>query len=176
MKKLMFIIFVFISVAVYSQIKFPYDSIKNEIYYTGIKEVSATKAELYSRAKTWIATNMKSYKATVDLDDQNSGKIIAKIINKKILNNDGWWESEEFTITIDCKDNKFRYMINNIKFQLFFIVGRKETLSVSTMVDRMNLYHNGPGTEAGIESVRLNNMFIDISESIVKALCTKDEF
>ena len=78
MKKVMLIIFVTMANInlVFSQQLFPLDSITGEVYYSGIEETSLNKENLYSNAKLWLATNLKEFKKTVELEDFYLGKFL----------------------------------------------------------------------------------------------------
>lgn len=168
---LLFFVFIFNS---NSQSIFPYDSITGEVYYTEVKEVSLTKNQLFSNAKAWLAMNLTSYKKSVDMEDLTSGKIIAKILNK---NTDGLgWDSEEFTISIDCKDNKFRYKIFDIKFETFTHMNSGDFHAIQVMADYRKFYLDGVLKEASKHALELNQKFKDIGTSIVKGMIQSDDF
>ena len=50
-------------------VKFPYDSISKEVVYTEVITTTLKKEKLFSNAKIWLATNLKSYKTSVDFED-----------------------------------------------------------------------------------------------------------
>lgn len=84
---------------------------------------NTSKDELYNRGKIWFARSFKSSMDVVQLDDKENGKIIGKGIisfenpGLKIGKNaSGYFE---FMITIDIKQNKFRYTIENIRHESY---------------------------------------------------------
>lgn len=64
------------------------------------------KSTLYSNALSFFANNFKSANDVIQMKDESSGKVIGKGFIK-----DGN-DSRKLTITIDVKDNKYRYAIN----------------------------------------------------------------
>jgi len=90
--------------------------------YLQIDSVPGTKAEVYTKARTFIASYFVSAKDVIQMDDKESGTIIAKgffeIEGAKggfgnHLGNDKIW----VIITIDVKDNKYRCKISDFKHE-----------------------------------------------------------
>ena len=73
MKKILFILLlVCIKLTSYSQ------DTAAKAYYTGIvKADSISKADLYSRAKSWIASSYNSPKSVIQMEDKDAGEIVA---------------------------------------------------------------------------------------------------
>ena len=75
-----------------------------------------TKANLYSNALTFFATEFKSANAVIQMKDSEAGKVIGK----------GIVDGREIIISITCKDGKYKYEIEisgcpideNIKFKV----------------------------------------------------------
>ncbi|NCB68481.1 MAG: DUF4468 domain-containing protein [Bacteroidia bacterium] len=177
MKKVMALCIVIMSsIMAYSQteINIPYDSITGESYYTEVKETPLSKDKLFSNAKVWLATNLNSYKRSVDLEDPASGKIIAKIVNVepgKLLTT-----TEKFTITIDCKDKKFRYKISDIVFETVITVGGKTTNHNVTMSGYKKFYDDKFSDATVKRAIELDQKYREIGASIVKTMSVNDDF
>ena len=89
-----------------------------KIEYTGIVNVDSTSAEtLFSRAKIAIAKLYVVANTSAIMGDENSKTIIrntvVKIYGKKFLGMINELGNVHFTISIQCKDNKYRYVVND---------------------------------------------------------------
>lgn len=78
------------------------------IDYPGI-----TKDEIFERAIKWIALNFKSAKQVIDYQDKSAGSIIAKGILPEV-SLEGRYVDISFTLSIDVKENKARYVFTNV--------------------------------------------------------------
>jgi hypothetical protein len=74
--------------------------------------ITASKSQLYDRAKIWFTNAFKDSKEVIQLDDKESGTIIGKGLFRfkpgltpYICN---------FSARIDCKDNRYRFQVYNI--------------------------------------------------------------
>lgn len=97
--------------------KFPLNA-NGQIEFTEVVNTSLTKDKLYYNAQDWIAKTFGDYKKVIQFEDKENGKLIMKGISNVdyIARNDVsvFKESMDYTITIECKDNKFRYKIEDI--------------------------------------------------------------
>lgn len=148
------------------EINIPYDN--NEVIYTNTKEVSLTKDQLFKNAKTWIATDLKEFNKTIDMDDISSGRIILKYSTKDPN------DLLEFMIMIDCKDKKYRYKISDIKTSVY--ISALNTTINRTMADYRQFIIDGDKPEAAEKGKRLNDFFINIGQSIDKSIIINDDF
>jgi uncharacterized protein with TBP-like fold DUF4468 len=93
----------------------PRDAATGRFAYQGVVEVDGiSAADLYSRAKAWVATTYRSAKDVVQLDDTTAGRLIAKG-NFAV----SWMMSPAWirhTLTIEVKDGRFRYTLTNFEF------------------------------------------------------------
>lgn len=91
----------------------PIDPDTHLVAYTGVVEVpGATQAQLYSRAYEWVAKNFNSAQSVIQMQDKESGKIIAKgVIKAFIKKYDSGYNS--FTLSLYLKDGKYKYDITN---------------------------------------------------------------
>jgi ribosomal protein L15 len=120
MRKLAFIIsFSFISLFSNAQ---TIDSDTRLITYSEVVEVPTTsKSELYVRASTWFSRTFKSAKAVIQLEDKEAGKLIGKgnipvVIKVPIIGKTDAG-AVAATITVICKDGKYKYIIDNLSHQ-----------------------------------------------------------
>ncbi|MEA5260640.1 DUF4468 domain-containing protein [Arcicella aquatica] len=77
-----------------------------------VVEVKNTKAKLYANAQTWIAKTFGDYKAVIQFEDKEQGRLIIKGLSDLDLRS---YPNFNYTITIDVKESKYRYSINDIK-------------------------------------------------------------
>lgn len=92
---------------------------KGSAEYTEVVSVETTsKNNLYINALEWMHKTYKSGKSVIELADKDGGMIIGKAVsqsltyNKMGIKKDGGYFT--YTISIYCKDNKYKYAINNI--------------------------------------------------------------
>lgn len=89
----------------------PIDPATNKTTYSEIVEVANKKDALYKNAQTWITKSFGDYKSVIQFEDKSEGKLIIKAFSKleAFLS-----DRLNYTITIDCKDNKYRCVISDI--------------------------------------------------------------
>lgn len=124
MKKNIFLLFFLFSIILNGNSQnydLPIDSAAN-IVYREIINSNISKNALYSNAQEWIAKTFGDYKKVIQFEDETNGKLILKgtndvkhfveahIAGMHIINR----ESIQFTLTIECKENKYRYTMDNI--------------------------------------------------------------
>lgn len=81
-----------------------------------IDSSTATKNELYTKAKIWITDAFKSAKDVIQMDDKDAGRIVARGVFQSPVK--GMWGTPlydyiNFKITIDVKDNKYRIALTD---------------------------------------------------------------
>lgn len=85
------------------------------VTYTGIVQVdSASKNNLYFRAKKWFVDYYKSAKDVIQLDDKDNGEITGKGFFKI-----SYYTREPYinhTISILVKDGRFKYIITDFSY------------------------------------------------------------
>jgi hypothetical protein len=91
--------------------------------FTLIDTISKTKDELFLASLTWIATNFKSSKDVIQIQDKDAGKIILK----GIISLSGSYDFINFMITIDVKDNKYRIIMHNFEHEGGFNTSARTT-------------------------------------------------
>jgi hypothetical protein len=105
MKNIIILILVFTSSVCLGQI--PPMGENGKFTYTEVIQVpEASKAELYLRAKEWVASHYPSA-SNITMDDKEAGKIVVKgnfpislIGNKQLIDN---------TLTLEVKDGRYKY-------------------------------------------------------------------
>jgi hypothetical protein len=96
----------------------PIDESTKLISYTEVVTVndSSSKDELFSRAKSCFAHLFKSSKNVIQNEDKDSGIIIGKgniKAHARALGSDYNGGFVNFTITIACKDGRYKYVITD---------------------------------------------------------------
>jgi len=80
-----------------------------------------SKDEIYKRALLFITKEFKSAKDVIQLQDKEEGRIIGKgaLLYNAAPFNPGLNYSGHFffTVTIECKDGKYRYVIDQIRHE-----------------------------------------------------------
>lgn len=97
---------------------FPMDSTTGKITYTEVVKVdsTATKDELYSRAREWFAKAYKSSTNVIQMEDKESGKIVGKALTQvfyqamKSNYSGGYFH---YTISIYIKDGRYKYEVTD---------------------------------------------------------------
>lgn len=127
MKKLLFILLAVMPTFLYSQDN-PFTDVfplvKDEVNYTEVVQVEGVLApELYKRAKIWLVDAFKSSKDVIQNDDKDNFIVIGKGFftgfgHNKAVQNAKYW----FTIRIDCKDNRYRYVVSDFVYDFDVLV------------------------------------------------------
>lgn len=98
--------------------KLPIDEETQKVTFIDVSEVSGvSQDEIYSKVKTWIASNFRSSKSVIDLDDREGGKIIIKgnidvgDVKDVMTTFDGGYYN--FVMTILMKDGKYKVSATN---------------------------------------------------------------
>jgi hypothetical protein len=118
MNKLFFLLFFFPGLALSQsdnkEVKFPMDSSTGKITFIEVVNVdSATADQLYSRAKLFVADSYKSNKAVTQLNDDAAKTVLIKPIIINHAKGFGEYGYTSYQFTIQCKDNKYRYIITD---------------------------------------------------------------
>lgn len=101
------------------------DSLKSE-YSEVVDAPGMTAAQLHANAKMHVATVFKSAKDVVQMDDNFT--VVCKGTTKVEIKALGFavYDYVNFTYTIQSKDNKYRYSINNFILNLKTSTGYRE--------------------------------------------------
>lgn len=100
----------------------PVDPTTNLITYSEVIEAGGiSKADLYVRAGTWFTRTFKSSKSVLELQDKEAGKLIGKgglpVFIKTPLVGTVDAGTVMATITVLCKDGKYKYTIDNLRHE-----------------------------------------------------------
>jgi hypothetical protein len=82
------------------------------IYEIIDSSITASKSQLYDRARIWFANAFKDSKEVIQLDDRESGSIIGKGLFKFMPGLTPY--ICKFSARVDCKDNKYRFQVYDI--------------------------------------------------------------
>jgi hypothetical protein len=123
MKKLLFILVALLPISVFAQGKsdLPIDTVTHKISYQLVQLLPSLKQkQLYLNAKEWLIKKFVSSKDVTQLDDQQSGKIIAEgysifdqISGATIFKMKLW-----YTATFLLRDGKYKFILTDFRFQL----------------------------------------------------------
>lgn len=88
------------------------------ISYSGVEQVEDISAnELFARAQTWLAQSYNNGKHVLQMADNN--RLVGKAIIPFIYDCGGMYGKAqcriEYTLTIECRDGRYKYTIDNIK-------------------------------------------------------------
>ncbi|MEO7174640.1 MAG: DUF4468 domain-containing protein, partial [Saprospiraceae bacterium] len=123
MKKTIFMFLIFTSFTrLIAQVQ---DSVTIPINDSGLAEYSeivlidsASKDDLYLIALEWVNKTYKSGKNVIQSNDKDDGIIIGKAVTQTLIYNNSGIKKDggyfSYTICIYCKDNRFKYVIDNI--------------------------------------------------------------
>lgn len=119
MKKIVCFLLLAIVIHSYGQIvEFPINE-NGEVEFSEVVETNLSSSQMYSNAKEWVARSYADYKSVVQFDDQENFKLIIKGINDVYVYHDlsdiKMNDQLEYTITIECKEKKYRYRFNDIR-------------------------------------------------------------
>jgi len=100
----------------YSQEKtFPKNA-NNEYEFSEVVEIGLSKQTLFANALSWAMSFYEDYKSVVQTESESDGRLVIKDY-ELILYPQKTEERVYYTLTIDCKDNKYRYVFNDIKIK-----------------------------------------------------------
>ena len=112
-RTILYCVYLLCTLLCYSQDRtFPKNS-NDEYEFSEVVEITLSKKTLYSNALSWAMSFYEEFKSVVQLESETDGRLVIKDYDL-ILYSDGTKEHVYYTLTIDCKDNKFRYIINDI--------------------------------------------------------------
>jgi len=126
MKRILFLdLALLFVIAVYSQnYEFPKNA-DGEYEFSEVVESNLSKGTLFANATSWAMKFYEEdgYKNVVQLESELEGRLVIKdydvVIDGYEVKNETNFRTEKiyYTLTIDCKDNKYRYVINEIKIK-----------------------------------------------------------
>lgn len=114
-----------VCIVVYSQnFQFPQNA-DGEYEFSEVVESNLSKGTLFANATSWAMKfyEEEGYKNVVQLESELDGRLVIKdydvVIDGYEVKNKTNFRTEKiyYTLAIDCKDNKYRYVINEIKIK-----------------------------------------------------------
>lgn len=95
-----------------------------EIEFSETVETNLSSKELFANAQEWIARIFGDYKSVIQFEDSENGKLVLKgstpidftSATVKVDGVTGMSTKERinYTLTIECKDGKYRYRLNDV--------------------------------------------------------------
>lgn len=176
------LLFIFIFATNAQDFKMPVNE-NGEIEYREIVQTNLSSNQLFANAKEWIAKTFGDYKKVLQYEDTQNFKVIikGKIPTNEYINNYGgliiqeWSEIIDFTLTIECKDKRYRYIIDGIsliKTERSSVMGSVPETATTTesLLEKKNtdLDYQNKIAESRFELDSIKN--IDISKLKKKAL------
>lgn len=124
-QNIFFLLLIFIgSNAIAQERKFQLNEEK-DVEFKEVVNSDLSSDQLYSNAREWTTRTFQDYKNVIQLEDNNNKKLILKgrlptnsynkehsIISQKID------EYINFILSIECKDNKYKYILNQTSLSL----------------------------------------------------------
>ena len=138
--------------------------------YTKILKASSPAKSKHLNAKEWVAKTFGDYKSVLHFEDDENYKLIIKGFSNLAAENssdaDGLIRTVEkpkmsYTLTIDCKDDKYRIRFEDISFEIdrtFSVLGSSN--HSTTSCDYFKFIEN--------DSLEYANKIMDISRNIEK--------
>lgn len=128
------------------------------VVYEEIVQQEGSKDELYTKSRKLFTDMFNSAKHVIELEDREGGIIIGNgILDYKGGNID-------FTLTLQLKDGRYKYIIDNIKYSGSINAGGIKTDFSHPINEWTWLYKNEK------RSTELNDKFIALTNIIKKAL------
>ena len=117
MKKFIIYLLIFTPSLSFGQLidELPHDESGKLNYSEVVKVDNLSKDELYQMSKQFFIDELESYKDIIQLDDQESGTVVAKGFHDVYVGSTKYqmW----FTIKIQSKEGRYKYDIYNINFR-----------------------------------------------------------
>ena len=115
------IFFIFVAINIVKAQEFPKDKETGLVVYEGVVDFpDMTQKEIYTKAKSWIITTLKSSDKMTELDDENYKQIVGTgtiLLDSLLLPDARNGFSEEallnFKFIVFCKEGRLKYSIEN---------------------------------------------------------------
>lgn len=114
------LLLLFVNIVLFANKK--YDVFVDERNFTIVDSLSVSTDVAYNNVQSWIINSSESYKASVQFESKEQGKIIAKLgIAFPNINNVSNLESFIiFDLTVEVKEGKYRIKLENIKGRNYY--------------------------------------------------------
>lgn len=91
---------------------------------------NVSQKEFFGRAKVWLAKSYKSSKDVIQTSDAETGQIIGKALYefkpKSFMGSEAVKGAIAYTISIYCKDGKYKYVIEDFRHEKFGLLTTAE--------------------------------------------------
>lgn len=108
------------AMAAFAQPPVPIEEGSGHVVYTEVVNVAgANQAELFKRLEHWFNTYYKNPTSIIQTKDASTGKIDGKhqfYVYNEVNGKKNQFGQVKYTITVDVKEGKFRYKIDDIYF------------------------------------------------------------
>lgn len=105
----------------FSQEKIFPKNTNNEYEFSEVIETGLSKQILFANALSWAMSTYENYKSIVQVESEIDGRLVIKTNNLILYNLKDYpnrtVERVFYVLTIDCKENKYRYVFSNIKIE-----------------------------------------------------------
>lgn len=163
----------------------PIDSNTNKISFTEIVIVDSlsNKQELFSIAREWFAKTYNSAISVIQMEDKESGKIVGKakmqIYRKGTLGNMEYGHVN-YTITINVKDGRYKYLISDFHHtgQHNVTLGKIRSFGAcEDMIDYKSTINDTIGTKNFVSSMlqQLVDNSTNLEQSLKLAMAAKSK-
>ena len=163
-----------------SKYAFTESKFEDNSYTKVFNDSNISKKEMYQNVKRWVSKSFGSYKAVIQYEDaENTSLTLKGIIPIEITDVDAanytvYNVGLDFTLSIDCRDNKYRLKFENLSV--------KGTRSVSLGLAKSIKHIDLPLSEFlalsknRVFGLHVSPAFADLINSASKAISTKDDF
>lgn len=137
---------------------------EGEDEFSEVITTNISKDAMFANAQEWIAKTFGDYKSVIQFENKDEGKLIIKGISKVSYPQSNTIEKINYTITIECKDNRYKYTISDIQiFVHSYIVGgtREFNYDITHEQHRVDIQKNN-------NSIDYYNVQIDSLNNIKK--------
>ncbi len=182
-KQILFFALVSFSAISFGQLKLSDVKFENNAY-SHIFETSTPVADQYRNAKQWIAKTFGSYKDVVQLEDEETHKIILKgkmpLPDEHSVPGNGCMLTDKitssFTMTIEFQDGRYRVKIEDVSLsiiaELSCFMAESRTDKYTMTLEEYKIWSKRE--DPSDFSMRLKT--VDLINSLVKEVNTVDDF
>ena len=129
--------------------------------------------QLYINARKWFTDQYGNTRDILVLDFKEEGILVGSTFSRLLINSS--LTRDEFilwyTITLQCRDGRYKYTINNLDFEPYPVTSKKNSdfvIPAIEIVNNYNLYRRN-GSERPIVKSYKENLILEIDE-LIKSL------
>lgn len=164
MKKLLLFVFIVLPFLCTAQTNLQYDS---------VVQVNADANTLYHRSLNFMAHVFTSANDVVQLKDENTKKVVGKglfLLKTKPALMGGTGGTLYFTVEIQSKDNRFRYVINDLDYE--FPLDGGQTMHLDLNAEKNHIFSKKKWADAKQE---VNNNLQSFIQSMTSYMSGKSD-